>query len=86
MVLAARLAQRLGCLEAPLAGRIVSLLEAFGLPVAVPDFDAQQVLDAMTRDKKAERGQFRFVLPTRLGRAEVSSIIASEDVRSVLRS
>ena len=84
MVLAARLAERLGRLEVPLADRIAALLQTFGLPTEAPKFDSEQVLDIMTRDKKAQRGEFRFVLPTRLGHAELSGILGSADVRCVL--
>jgi 3-dehydroquinate synthase len=84
MVCAARLAERLDRAQSPLADRLRSLLQAFGLPVDVPRLDPRQVLDAMSRDKKAERGQVRVVLPTRLGRAAVSDTVNSEDVLSVL--
>jgi 3-dehydroquinate synthase len=84
MVLAARLAERLGRLEVPLADRIAALLQAFGLPAEVPKFDAQEVLDVMTRDKKAQRAGFRFVLPRSLGHAELSGILDAADVRAVL--
>ena len=40
----------------------------------------------MTSDKKAQRGQYRFVLPVRLGQAELSRVLDSAEVRSVLRA
>jgi 3-dehydroquinate synthase len=84
MVLAARLAERLGRAESPLATRIAALLAAFGLPVEPPPFDPRRVLDIMAYDKKARRGQFRFVLPTRLGHAQLSDTLDPADVRSVV--
>jgi 3-dehydroquinate synthase len=86
MVLAARLAERFGRVESPLADRIAALLEAFGLPVEAPRFDAQQVLDVMGHDKKAQRGEFRLVLPARLGHAELAGGIGGADILAFLAS
>ncbi len=67
----------LGRVDAQFIDRLRALLQAFGLPVDVPKLDPQQVLDTMMHDKKAERGQLRFVLPSCLGRAELWAILPS---------
>ena len=43
MVLATRLAERLGRLDVPLADRIAALLLSFGLPIEAPPFAADRV-------------------------------------------
>ncbi|MGH7645973.1 MAG: 3-dehydroquinate synthase [Gemmatimonadales bacterium] len=64
----ARLAERIGVAEAGTAERIGRLLEAYGLPVAVPAGVAiDDVLAAMQGDKKARRGEVRFALPRAIG-------------------
>jgi 3-dehydroquinate synthase len=71
MVCASRLAERLELIPAEVTGRQVKLLSAFGLPTAPdPAWAAGELLDVMRRDKKAEAGKMRFVLPTRLGHVE----------------
>lgn len=84
MVLAARLAQRLGRVDDELVARLRDLLEAFGLPTEVPKLDPQQIIDAMVHDKKAQDGRLRFVLPKCLGQTELVDDVHEDDVRAVL--
>jgi len=71
MICASRLAEGLGRVDAQLTLRQADLLEAVGLPTALPDVDHDKLLNTMRRDKKAERGQLRFVLPTQMGHVEL---------------
>lgn len=84
MVCASRLAERLGRIDATLTRRQVDLLAALGLPVEVPEADVDELLAAMSHDKKVEHGRLRFVLPTRMGHVELVSDVSTEDVRAVL--
>ncbi len=84
MVVAARLAERLGRVDAQFTARLQKLLETFGLPVAMPKLPPQQVLEAMLHDKKVQHGKLQFVLPTRLGHVELVGDIAAEDIAAVL--
>ncbi len=84
MQCASHLAERLGRVDAEFTRRQHDLLAAFGLPVAPPKADLDEMLAAMARDKKAEQGRLRFVLPTRIGHVEVVGGIESADVRAVL--
>jgi 3-dehydroquinate synthetase len=86
MVCATRLAERLDRVEASLRDRLVALLRAFGLPTGVPQLDVRQILDAVARDKKTEQGKLRFVLPSRLGRAELVSDINPADIHAALKA
>jgi 3-dehydroquinate synthase len=80
----ARLARQLGRVDSEFVERLHSLLLVYGLPVEVPQFEPEKVLEAMMHDKKVQHGQLRFVLPNRLGNVEVVGNIASEDILAAL--
>ncbi|MEX0611121.1 MAG: 3-dehydroquinate synthase [Pirellulales bacterium] len=81
---AARLAQRLGRVDAAFTERQRRLLEAFTLPLEVPDVEHDELIELMYRDKKVERGRMRFVLPTRLGHVELVRNVATDDIVAAL--
>ncbi len=82
MLCASRLAESLGRIDATTTQRQHDLLSALHLPVAVPDLDRQQLLDAMQHDKKTVGGRLRFVLPTRIGHVELVDDVASDLARA----
>jgi 3-dehydroquinate synthase len=84
MMCAARLAERLGRIDAELARRQNELLRHVGLPLLLPAVDHGKLLEAMMRDKKVEHGRLRFVLPKRLGEVELVDDVPPDDVRAVL--
>jgi 3-dehydroquinate synthase len=84
MVCAARLAERLGRVDAAFTARLRALLETFGLPVEVPAFDPQQILDSMTHDKKVQYGRLQYVLPSRMGNVELVGDVPDKDVIAAL--
>jgi 3-dehydroquinate synthase len=84
MLCASRLAERLGRIDAELTRRQFELLTALDLPTKTPDVDAEEVLAAMSHDKKVEHGRLRFVLPTKLGHVELVGSVAPELVRQAL--
>ncbi|MFA9477262.1 3-dehydroquinate synthase [Phycisphaerales bacterium AB-hyl4] len=68
MVAATRLAVDRGLCRAGVLDRLVTLLEAVGLPTSAEDLPAaEKLLDLMRSDKKVADGRIRLVLPTRLG-------------------
>ncbi len=84
MLCASRLAERLGRVDAPFTERQRKLLEELGLPVELPELDRDQILDAMTHDKKVQHGRLRFVLPSRMGHVELVDDVPPADVRAAL--
>jgi 3-dehydroquinate synthase len=84
MMCAARLAERLGRVDAAFVERQRKLLEACGLALDVPKVDHDDLIELMYRDKKVERGRLRFVLPTRLGHVELVRDVKNEDVEAAL--
>ncbi|MGH7134727.1 MAG: 3-dehydroquinate synthase, partial [Pirellulales bacterium] len=85
MLCASRLAERLGRIDASLTERQQRLLESVGLPTVVPEnLDHDQIVRAMSHDKKVEHGRLRFVLPSRLGQVELVGGVAEDLVRAAL--
>jgi 3-dehydroquinate synthase len=65
--------------------RIVSLLEKFGLPTALPDhFPTEAVIQKVFADKKFVRGEIRFVLASGLGAAFISDKITRSDLATAI--
>lgn len=86
MVGAARLALRLGMVDAATVERQERLLEGFGLPAGCPGIPVDGLLEAMGRDKKASRGRLTWVLPERIGRVRIRRDVPMNIVRDVLES
>ncbi len=84
MCCAARLAQRLGRVDLKFVERQQKLLEAFGLPIAVPNIDHDKIIAAMQHDKKVQHGNLKFVLPNCLGHVESVGDIDSKEVAAAL--
>lgn len=87
MVLAADLSARLGM--APMADRdrLNDLLVRLGLPTRIPSgMAAENLLDAMRLDKKAQSGQLRLILWRGVGRAEIVSSVPDTAIIDTLRA
>jgi 3-dehydroquinate synthase len=79
MVMAARLSQSLGYVDAAFTERLTRLLSRADLPVQGPDsITAKEYLHHMSVDKKAEGGAIKFVVIDRPGHARVQA--APEDL------
>ena len=61
-----------------------ALLETFGLPHSPPPTDPKRVLAAIALDKKARRGKVAWVMPRRIGHAEVGHAVPAPLVRRVV--
>jgi 3-dehydroquinate synthase len=77
MMTAARLSAAKGMLTAKDVERLENLLKRFSLPTRL-DFDADQVMDALARDKKRQGDHIHFVLLSAIGRAVVAPISLTE--------
>ena len=86
MTCASGLAQMMGRIDKKISDRQKKLLASFGLPTALAGLDAEALLAAMQRDKKAEHGELRFVLPSRMGHVELVGGVNPELVRRALQS
>lgn len=81
ILLAARLSEALGIAENGLEERLKADFKACGLPVECP-CPAEDLAEAMTRDKKADGDAVAFVLPVRPGEVAIRSL----DPREILES
>ena len=86
MLCASRLAESLSMVDASTTGRQRELLRRFGLPVAMPSLDANDLIKAMQRDKKVQHGKLRFILPDRLGHVELVGDVPADLVRQAILS
>jgi 3-dehydroquinate synthase len=77
MMTAARLSAAKGMLTAKDVERLQNLLERFSLPTRL-DFDVDQVMDALARDKKRQGDHIHFVLLSAIGKAVVAPISLTE--------
>jgi 3-dehydroquinate synthase len=84
MRVAARVALATGLCSKRLVEKQEELLTEYGLPDRVPHVDPKRVLAAISRDKKARRGKVAWVMPRRLGHAEVGHAVPSAIVRRVI--
>jgi 3-dehydroquinate synthase len=85
MVAASRLAELLGRAGPELTERQVALLERFGLPTSAGGLDIAVLRDVMQRDKKSRAGRLRFVLPSRIGAAELVGDVEPAALETILR-
>ncbi|NDL67934.1 3-dehydroquinate synthase [Anaerotalea alkaliphila] len=72
MVAAARLSAAEGGFPPAEAERLVRLLEAYGLPLAVPDLSAESVYEELFHDKKTMGNTLTFALCRRIGDSYLS--------------
>lgn len=78
MIMAADLSWRMGLLEKADAEKIKKLITASGLPAVPPDIDAQTFLKLMSKDKKAEQGQIKFILLEAIGKARIAANVNAD--------
>ncbi len=83
MVAASRVAVSLGLMEDADLARQVTLLGKLGLPTESP-YGVDEVLPLMRRDKKAERGSIRLVLPTGIGGSPTVRTVTEGEIRGAL--
>ena len=87
MHLEAQLAARLAMVGEATVERQRALLEAYGLPTAMPrGMDPGDVLERTLRDKKVRAGKIRWALPTGIGGATVRDDVPEALVRAVVEA
>jgi len=84
MIMAARLAVRLGMLPPEEAERLHRAVATCGRFPSIADLDPDAILAAMRHDKKARAGRLTFILPTRIGQVTVREDVPLRAVRAVL--
>lgn len=85
MILACRISQKLGFINACLASRIENLIEKVGLPVNIKKISLRAIINAHYRDKKFIGAQNRFVLLKDIGKVKIVKNIPLKLIKEVLK-
>lgn len=86
MVLAAKVAHRMGLVESTVITRTTRLLAAYRLPTDWPkQFVPEEVLEVMRRDKKAVGGKITLVLPKAIGHVDLLKDVDETVVLQVMK-
>jgi 3-dehydroquinate synthetase len=86
MAVEARLAVLMKLAAPEVESRQNALLARLGLPTRLPDVAQAALLELVTHDKKVFGDAPRWILPTAVGKAVVSSTVAPEVVRAALEA
>jgi 3-dehydroquinate synthase len=84
MIVEAEIGRRLGVTQDAPVEDLTNTLRHYGLPVRLPVLPADDLLQAMQRDKKTTGGQLNMVLLRSVGKAELVSNIPPALVKEVL--
>ena len=84
MVMAAELSSLMGQLKKTEVSRVRELVKRAGLPVSGPALAPERMLELMALDKKAAKGNTRFVLLESMGRAALRSDVDEKAVRAAI--
>ena len=85
MMGAARMAAEMGLMSPSIVDRQQRLLERFSLPISAPGVPAEDVLTAMSLDKKVQSGTNRWVMLEDVGRSVVRQDVPWELVERTVR-
>jgi len=83
-IIASKLAMAMQLITASDYRRIFALIEALELPTQAPKMPWETWLRFMQRDKKVKAGQLRFVLPTRIGAAQLFDTVDAQQVKAAI--
>lgn len=78
MAVEANISQKLGLIATNIAYRVKSLLAKFGLPVALPLLDAQELISLMYKDKKVFNDTLTLALINNIGQAIIKQDVPEE--------
>ena len=84
MLAAAKISNRMGILNKNELLRLNSLIERAGLPTKMPNFEVEEIIQAIKHDKKVLRGKVRFILPKSLGSVFITDEVNLSVVRQIL--
>ncbi len=85
MKCASAIAEKVGIIGDVEARAIIHSVDALGRLPRIDDLKAQEVIDAMARDKKVTQGKLPLILPTRIGAVVVRDDIAPAVIRDAVR-
>ncbi len=83
MVIAGRIATRMGLFPQRDLERLLGVITAAGLPASLP-LNISDVLEAIKHDKKVKDGRLKFILPLKIGRVVISEKVTLDMVAEAL--
>ncbi len=84
MVAAARISNKMGLLDKNKVNRLIKVIALAGLPTEMPDFNKEDIMQAVQHDKKVREGKVRFVLLRSIGEAVVVDDASPSLIEEVL--
>jgi 3-dehydroquinate synthetase len=84
MVVAGALAVELGMVDAAFDARQRKIFADYGLPVSWAQLPADEVIEAMGKDKKVRAGTMKFIVSDRIGHVVQRTDITEAQVRAAL--
>ena len=84
MLIAAQIAVSRGTMPARDRESLANLIAKMGPLPAVADVGVEDVLEAITHDKKIVAGQLHYVLPKKIGTSEVVSDVTKDEIAAAL--
>jgi len=85
-IMAARLSEQLGCASLGLEAKVTKIFKAANLPTEIPQFSAEQWLDAMGHDKKNVGSLIRYILLRDIGDAFIAEDVKDSDIQTLIQS
>ncbi|MCF8002556.1 MAG: 3-dehydroquinate synthase [Halanaerobiales bacterium] len=86
MVYNCKLAYKMGLIDYDVIDRLITLLSYVGLPTEIPkNIGADQILEAIKKDKKSYQNKVPMILPTAIGKVEISNQWSEEDLKSIIK-
>jgi 3-dehydroquinate synthase len=82
LVLATKLAQRVGILEQDFLADLIKLLRIYDLPTEISNLDRDALISAMRHDKKKDSSGLRFILPRKLASITIQTV-AENDIQFI---
>ena len=84
MLAAAKIANKMGILDKNELLRLNRLVQRAGLPTKMPGLKVEEIIQAITHDKKVLRGKVRFILPKSLGSVFITDEVSLSLVEQIL--
>jgi 3-dehydroquinate synthase len=85
MCVEARLSARMGLMSREQAGVIIGLVGVYGLPTKLPNgISGNELLKAISLDKKVVAGELRFSLPERIGSTKINEPVDPEMIKALV--
>ena len=84
MLVAGRIAHRLGVMEKNELDRLKSVITRAGLPTELPQVNTDIIIEVMKHDKKISQGKIRFILPRTIGEVFITDEVSPHLLEEVL--